>query len=101
MLRVHAPQRGFLFLADQFYGGWQARVNGRAVPILRANYAFRLIEVPSGESIVEFRFRPRIVLVGAAVSVTTALGMVLALALTWRMRARASSAPLRQAAVAH
>src|SRR5207249_1064254 len=43
VLRVHAPQRGFLFLADQYFPGWRATIDGVSVPIVRANYAFRLV----------------------------------------------------------
>lgn len=74
-LRVDVPRRSFLFLADQDYPGWQARVNGEPTQILRANYAFRLVEVPAGTSTVEFRFRPSIVLFGAGISLAATLGL--------------------------
>lgn len=70
-LRVRAGQRGFLHLADQYFPGWEATVNGVSAPIVRANYLFRLIEVPPGESVVEFRYRPLSVRIGALVSATT------------------------------
>ena len=72
VIDVDAPARGFLVLADEYYPGWQASVNGTSVPILRANYTFRLVEVPAGHSRVEFRFRPPSVAVGAAVSLLSA-----------------------------
>lgn len=68
VIEVEAPAAGFLVLADQFYPGWRATVNGAPVPIYRANYMFRLIEVPAGSSRVEFRYRPTSVAVGAGVS---------------------------------
>jgi len=76
-IRVRADAPGFLFLSDQDYPGWEARVNGAPVAILRANYAFRLLRVPAGESTVELSYRPRSLRLGAAVSATTV--MVLAL----------------------
>lgn len=75
VLEVDAPQRGFVVLADKYYEGWQATVNGAAVPIVRANYAFRLVEVPAGRSRVEFRFRPASVALGAAISAVTIVGL--------------------------
>jgi hypothetical protein len=74
VVRVQASEPGFLFLADQHFPGWEASVNGRAQEILRANHTFRLVEVPAGASVVEFRYRPRSVAVGAVLSV---LGMAL------------------------
>jgi hypothetical protein len=76
VLRVHAPRRGFLHLADQHYPGWYATVNGAATPIVRANYLFRLVEVPAGESLVEFRFAPLSIRVGAAVSLLSVLAVI-------------------------
>jgi uncharacterized membrane protein YfhO len=78
-IRVHAPQRGFLFLADQYYDGWRANVNGAPAPILRGNYAYRLIEVPAGDSLVEFRYRPLSVAIGALITLATCVGAGVAL----------------------
>jgi hypothetical protein len=82
-LEVEAPARGFLVLADQDYPGWRATVNGTEVPIQVANHMFRLIEVPAGTSLVEFRYRPRSLAVGAVVSL---LGCAVAGVLLWRPR---------------
>jgi hypothetical protein len=81
VVRVQAPARGFLFLADTFYPGWTARSGGRPVEILRADGAFRAVEVPAGEAEVEFTYRPRSLLRGVALSVGSAL---VTLALLWR-----------------
>jgi hypothetical protein len=79
VIDVEAPERGFLLLADQHYPGWRATVNGAAAPILRANYLFRLVEVPAGPSRVEFRYRPGSLMLGAAVSGLTLAAVALAL----------------------
>ena len=76
VLRVHAPRRGFLVLADQWFPGWRATVDGTSVPIVRANYVFRLVEVPAGDSVVDFRYRPRSVALGALVSALSIAGVV-------------------------
>lgn len=47
-LRVSAPTRGFVQLADQYYPGWRATVNGEPAAILRADFLFRAVEVPAG-----------------------------------------------------
>jgi hypothetical protein len=71
VIEVDAPERGFLIVADTHYAGWRATVNGDAAPILRANYLFRLVEVPSGRSRVEFRYRPAYFELGAVISAST------------------------------
>ena len=86
VLRVHAPRRGFLFLADQYFSGWHATVDGVETRIQRANYAFRLVEVPAGTSVVEFRYTPLSVAIGALVSSVTVLGVAAALAVAHRRR---------------
>jgi hypothetical protein len=79
VIELNAPERGFLFLADQYFPGWSATVNGRTGPIVRANHAFRLVEVPRGQVRVEFRYRPTRVWVGAIISVMTLSGVAVAL----------------------
>ena len=75
-LHVVATHPGFVVLTDQDYPGWEATVDGVPRPILRANYAFRAVRVPEGPSVVEFRYRPRSVRLGAATSLATIAGMV-------------------------
>ena len=59
-LRVNSPEATYVILRDAFYPGWEAEVSGEAVPIYRANVVFRAVPVPAGESIVSFRFEPRL-----------------------------------------
>jgi len=86
VLRVSAPQRGFLFLADQDFPGWSATVNGAPAPISRANYVFRLVPVPAGDSVVEFRYAPMSVRIGALISAITWVGV--GVLLVWSRRQR-------------
>jgi hypothetical protein len=70
-VRVQATERGFLFLADQYFPGWTAAVNGEPRKILRADHTFRLVEVPAGASTVVFTYRPFSVRLGVIVSLAT------------------------------
>ena len=38
--------------------GWVATVNGQEVPILRANYILRAVEVPAGDNEIVMEFKP-------------------------------------------
>jgi hypothetical protein len=48
----------YLMLADAWYPGWTATIDGIEVPIYRANIMFRAVQVPPGEHNVIFTFRP-------------------------------------------
>jgi hypothetical protein len=75
VIDVDAPNDGFLYVSDQYYPGWEAKVDGTPMPIQRANYAFRLVRVPAGQSTVEFRYHSAPLLRGAWVSGLSALGL--------------------------
>jgi hypothetical protein len=81
---------GYLVLADTFFPGWRALVDGVERPIVRANLAFRAVPLRAGDAVVSFEYRPLSVRVGLAVS----LASVLALALLARPRSsRGGAAP--------
>jgi len=84
VLRVRASEPGFLFLADQDRPGWKATVDGVEREIVRADHAFRLVEVPKGDSEVVFTYRPLSLPIGAAVS----LAAIIAFAILWRRSGR-------------
>jgi Bacterial membrane protein YfhO len=48
----------FLILSDTYFPGWQARVDGRRVPVLRANHALRAVALGPGSHTVEFVYWP-------------------------------------------
>ena len=72
-LRVTTSGPAFLVLADTFYPGWRAEVDGRPVPILRANVSQRAVRLEPGAHQVRFTFRSRPVVWGAAISAISAL----------------------------
>jgi uncharacterized membrane protein YfhO len=56
LIEADAPANGFLLLADTYYPGWTAEVDGKPVPIYRANLAARAIQFPQGRHTVRFSY---------------------------------------------
>ena len=75
---VDTNKSGWLVVADTWYPGWKANVDDKPVPIARANYMFRAVEVPEGNHIVKFIYRPFSFYLGIALS---SLGLVFVLSL--------------------
>jgi len=59
---------GYLVSTDAWYPGWKAYVDGRPATLHRANLAFRAVSVPAGRHRVAFRYEPRSVRVGLALT---------------------------------
>ncbi len=73
-LSVNTPRAGFLVVSDLYADGWKAKVDGKLVPILLANYAYRAVYLPAGQHQVEFYYQPVAFLVGKSLS---ALGVII------------------------
>jgi Bacterial membrane protein YfhO len=54
VIDAEAPDDGFLLLADTYYPGWAAEVDGVPTPIYRANIAVRGIQLPKGRHEIRF-----------------------------------------------
>ncbi len=73
-VRVATPGPAWLLVADGWYPGWRATVNGAPTPIYRANLAFRAVPLTAaGEHVVEMAFLPASQVWGALLSL---LGLV-------------------------
>jgi hypothetical protein len=73
VVEAHLEADGFLVLSDTFYPGWKAFVDGREDRIYQADYLFRAVLLKQGEHVVEFRYSPRSLYIGFAISLTTAM----------------------------
>jgi hypothetical protein len=56
VIEAAAPADGFLLLADTYYPGWTAQVDGHPTPIYRANISVRGIQLAKGRHEVRFTF---------------------------------------------
>jgi hypothetical protein len=87
-VQVHAGEPGYLVLADPWYKGWTATVNGVPAEVLRADYLFRATPVPAEECEVVFRFEPSAPRDGACISAAAAGLAGLILLIGWLRRPR-------------
>ena len=63
-LSVSCPGSCYLVLSDLYLPGWQASIDGQPARIYRTDAVVRGVFVPAGSHQVEFRYRPRSVIVG-------------------------------------
>lgn len=97
-LSVQAQADAYLLLADAWYPGWVARVDGIETPIQRADYIFRAVRVSAGAHHIEFVYKPTAFYAGIIGSVTALL--LLGGVLVWsRRRSPASVLRSRQPVV--
>ncbi len=73
-LTVEAPAPALVVIAQAYYHDWHAYVDGRPVPLLRANHAFQALEVPAGRHEVTLRYEDWMFRLGAMISALTLLG---------------------------
>jgi hypothetical protein len=74
---------GLLVLADAYYPGWRATVDGAPASIYPADVAFRGVPVPAGEHRVVFTYRSTPLRAGAILSL---LGLIAIVSIWVRMR---------------
>lgn len=70
-LRANLTHPGYVVLMDRFDPNWHATVDGREVPILRANQMFRAVECEAGRHEIRFFYRQAGLAAGAVLSGTT------------------------------
>ena len=69
--------RGMVILTDTWFPGWQATVDGKRAKIERAYGFVRGVVVEPGNHVIEMRYRPLSVYLGAGLSLL-ACGIVIA-----------------------
>lgn len=73
---VDAAAPALVVLSDPWYPQWRAYVDGKKVPLVRTNHAFRGVVVPAGTHEVEFRYEDAAHKKGLVLALLTILGLV-------------------------
>ncbi|MBZ5632775.1 MAG: YfhO family protein [Acidobacteriia bacterium] len=76
-IRYSAAADTLIRIAVPFAPGWRAAVDGMPVAVLPVDYALSGVLVPAGQHQLTLEFRPKYFLVGAALSIATAIGVIL------------------------
>ncbi len=59
-LKTTTAGNNLLFVSETYYPvGWKAYLDGKEIPIYRANYLFRAVVVPAGIHKLEMNFEPK------------------------------------------
>jgi hypothetical protein len=90
VIEATLPSPGYVVDVETWDPGWRASVDGREVPLLRANVAFRAVSVPAGSHRVELVYRPLSVRLGLLVS---ALALAAGLAASLPVRPKGGGRP--------
>ncbi len=71
VIETNGESAGWLVLAEAWYPGWRATIDGVPVEVARADVLFRAVPVPAGQHRVEFAFAPLSLWTGVGISLMT------------------------------
>jgi hypothetical protein len=63
-MEYDSDREGVVVVTDTFYPGWKAFIDGKQVPILRANYLFRGVQAAAGHHTLTMRYIPESFTIG-------------------------------------
>ncbi|HZE96563.1 MAG TPA: hypothetical protein VE981_06030, partial [Planctomycetota bacterium] len=77
-IATEAVSDGYLVLAETWYPGWEAWIDGVPAEVLRANHLVQAVRLPAGPHRVHFAFHSTRLRAGFLVSAAVVIGMLLA-----------------------
>ncbi|MGI9531443.1 YfhO family protein [Lutimonas sp.] len=74
--------------SEMYYkDGWNAYIDGKLVPHIRANYVLRALKIPAGKHEVVFKFEPQVIQTGNMISLIS-YGLLILLSVGWFFKER-------------
>ncbi|MFD1771726.1 YfhO family protein [Sphingobacterium suaedae] len=75
-----SPNDAFAVFSEVYYEkGWKAFIDGKEVPIIRADYLLRALQVPGGNHTIEFIFAPASIRISNMISLIASIILVVGL----------------------
>lgn len=91
-----SPNDAFAVFSEVYYDkGWKAYIDGEEVPIIRADYILRALQVPGGNHKIEFIFAPASMRISSIISLIASIVLVLGLVAAGVVTARKKKVALK------
>lgn len=91
---IIAPQDGLMFTSIPFDPSWRVFLNGQRVPLQSVgNGAYLAINLPAGSNVIEMHYRPRGLILGAAITGVSLLALALVILLQIYEKKKAQQQP--------
>jgi hypothetical protein len=75
-LTARLSRPGYVVLLDRYDSNWHASLDGREVPVLRANQLFRAVYAEPGQHLIVFYYRQQGLLAGMFISALTVVALL-------------------------
>ena len=75
-LKAELSRPGYVVLLDRYEPNWRASIDGREVPVLRANQLFRAVYAAPGRHVIAYYYRQDGLLAGMLITCITAVGLL-------------------------
>lgn len=72
-----SEEAGLAVFSEVYYKTWRAFIDGEEVPVLRADYILRAIEIPAGKHVIEFRCKDELLQKTQVVTIVASIFVVL------------------------
>lgn len=75
IIKYESTESGVMFIAQQWYPGWQVFVDGQSAELFKTNYAFSGVYAPQGEHSVRLVYSPDTFRLGLKISAISVLAL--------------------------